>query len=75
MKPCPKCGGELKRMYSKEYLDEHFPVSSPKDRTNMNIQIESKRLFECSDCEYKEKLNVTEYIAYILEMKKRGLKE
>lgn len=73
MKPCPECGGELKRMYSKEYLDEHYPVNSPKDKSNMNIQIESKRLFECSDCDYKKTLSRTEYIAYILEMKKRGL--
>ena len=73
MKPCPECGGTLIRMYSKEYLDEHFPVNSPKDRANMNIQIESKRLFECIECEYKKTLSNKEYIAYILEMKKRGM--
>lgn len=72
MKPCPECGGELKRMYSKEYLDEHFPVSI-RDKMNMNIHIESKRLFECSDCDYKKALSNTEYVAYILEMGKRGL--
>ena len=73
MKPCPECGGSLKRMYSKEYLDEHFPVSL-KDKMNMNIHIESKRLFECSDCDYKKTLSSTEYVAYILEMKKRRLR-
>ena len=73
MKPCSECGGTLIRMYSKEYLDEYFPVNSPKDRANMKIQIESKRLFECIECDHKKTLSNKEYIAYILEMKKRGL--
>ncbi len=70
MKPCPECGGKLKRMYSKEYLDEHFPVSI-KDKMNMNIHIESKRFFECMKCGYKHRLSDVEYGAYILSHTKR----
>ena len=71
MKPCPECGGTLKRMYSKEYLDEHFPVNSPMDRANIKLQIESKRLFECSNCGFKYRLNDKEYAKYVLSQLKR----
>ena len=73
MKPCPKCGGELVRMYSKEYLDDNFPVKSPKDKMNIEIQIESKRLFICIKCKYRRRLNDAQYGAYILSQFK-GLK-
>ena len=66
MKPCPKCGGKFKRTYSKGYLDEHFPVKSPKDKMNIEIQIESKRLFICIKCKYRRRLNNAQYGAYIL---------
>ena len=68
---CPKCENELERMYSKEYLDEHFPVKSPNDSANIKIQIESKRLFECKKCGHKYRLSDVQYGAYILSQTKK----
>lgn len=66
---CSKCGLEMERMYSKEYLDKHYPVKSINDRVNMNFHIESKRLFKCN-CGFIKRLNNKEYIEYILKSKR-----
>lgn len=68
MKTCPECGGELKRMYSKEYLDEHFPVNSPQDKMNMEIHISSKRLYKCINCDHIEL--ISKLRLYLMAIKK-----
>lgn len=68
---CSDCGSSMVRMYSKEYIDEHYPVSSPKDMANIKMQIDMKRYFKCEKCGCGnvKRLNDTEFTKYILKAK------
>lgn len=70
---CSECGSSMVRMYSKEYVDKEYPVSSPKDFVNMRMQIDMKRYFTCEKCGYTKRLNDTEFAKYVLKAK--GLKK
>ncbi|MBA7490162.1 hypothetical protein ES702_00697 [subsurface metagenome] len=67
MVDCSNCGSSMIRMYSKEYLNKHYPVKSYEDRVNMNFHVESKRLFKCSKCENIKRLSFFEYFVYIMK--------
>lgn len=57
----------LVRLFTKDYLDQYFPVDNVTDKDNMNFQIEAKRIFKCSNCGLIKRLGNIEYIIYILK--------